>query len=244
MLLSALKCDEAGLTFAAVHDSFWTHAADVSTMGAFLRDAFIKMHQDDIIGRLASEFKARYKGSLHLATVYARSPLGQKILALRKKRAGKKTGGAKEWKGSSLKTKTLQNELLEEWERQQLLQSEDADERQRGETMQTPGALFAEAIDPDDFKVPQDNDSSSSTEQVLDEAIESAADADAAVEDDPYAIEGEEKGINIIAKIAKRMNRKSTEQKIVVWAPLMFPEVPKKGDFNVEKVRDSTYFFA
>jgi DNA-directed RNA polymerase len=245
MLLSALKCDEAGLTFAAVHDSFWTHAADVQTMGAILRDAFIKMHQDDIIGRLASEFKARYKGSLHLATVYARSPLGKKILALRKTRAGSKKG-AKEWKGSSLKTKTLQNELLEEWQRQKLLQSKDASEREKGEAMKTPGALFAEATNPDDFAVPQDTTEPNSTEQVIDAAMESDADAapEAVGEDDPYAIEGEEKGINIIAKIAKRMNRKSTEQKIVAWAPLLFPEVPKKGDFDVERVRESTYFFA
>jgi DNA-directed RNA polymerase len=64
------------------------------------------------------------------------------------------------------------------------------------------------------------------------------------LEDDPNAIEGEEKGINIIAKLAKRMNRKSSEQKVVVWAPLIFPAVPKKGDFDVERVRESTYFFA
>jgi DNA-directed RNA polymerase len=240
MLLSALKCDEAGLTFAAVHDSFWTHAADVSTMSAILRDAFIKMHKDDIIGRLASEFKARYKGSLHLATVYARSPLGMKILALRRSASA---GRMKEWKGSSLNTKTLQNELLEEWERQQFLQSDKEEDRQHGEAMKTPGALFAEAVEPDDFQVPQDT---MEPEQVLEAALESEVEpsSEAEIEDDPYAIEGEEKGINIIAKIAKRMNRKSTEQKIVVWAPLMFPEVPKKGDFDVERVRDSTYFFA
>ena len=176
MLLSALKCDEAGLTFAAVHDSFWTHAADVSTMGSILRDAFIKMHQDDVIGRLASEFKARYSGSLHLATVYARSPLGQRILAHRR---GEKERGArsKEWKGSSLKTKTLQNELIEEWERQQLLQSEDPEERARGEAMRTPGALFAEAVGSEDFAVPEPKTAATSvaSEDVFDEVMESEA---------------------------------------------------------------------
>jgi DNA-directed RNA polymerase len=250
MLLSALKCDEAGLTFAAVHDSFWTHAADVSTMGSILRDAFIKMHKDDVIGRLASEFQARYKGSLHLATVYARSPLGERILALRRERQEAARRG-KEWKGSSLKTKTLQNELLEEWERQQLLQSDDAEEQAKGQAMKTPGALFAQALNADDFKVPSQaattsSSTSSSVEAELDEAMESDMEdvEGAQQEDDPNAIEGEERGINIIAKIAKRMNRKSTEQKVVVWAPLIFPAVPQKGDFDVERVRDSTYFFA
>src|SRR6202000_559345 len=32
MILSALKASELGLTFSAVHDSFWTHAADVDSL--------------------------------------------------------------------------------------------------------------------------------------------------------------------------------------------------------------------
>ena len=115
--------------------------------------------------------------------------------------------------------------------------------------MRTPGALFAEATDNEDFMVPAGKTASSSpTENLIDEAIESdveeAEEESATAEDDPYAIEGEDKGISIVAKIAKRMNRKSTEQKVVVWAPLIFPAVPKKGDFDVERVRSSTYFFA
>jgi len=45
MMLSALECDTIGLTFAAVHDSFWTHAADVDSMNGVIRDAFIRIHQ-------------------------------------------------------------------------------------------------------------------------------------------------------------------------------------------------------
>ena len=33
-----------GLTFAAVHDSYWTHAADVDTLSASLRDQFTQVH--------------------------------------------------------------------------------------------------------------------------------------------------------------------------------------------------------
>jgi DNA-directed RNA polymerase len=32
MLLTASKCKEKGLAFAAVHDSYWTHAGDISQM--------------------------------------------------------------------------------------------------------------------------------------------------------------------------------------------------------------------
>jgi DNA-directed RNA polymerase, mitochondrial len=62
MLKSAIACDQAGLTFASVHDSFWTHACDVDVMNVVLREAFVRMHKDDLIGRLRDEFMERYKG--------------------------------------------------------------------------------------------------------------------------------------------------------------------------------------
>lgn len=37
MMLTAIECEKRGLTFAAVHDSYWTHAADVSLMNKILR---------------------------------------------------------------------------------------------------------------------------------------------------------------------------------------------------------------
>jgi len=62
MLKSAIACDKAGLTFAAVHDSFWTHACDVDTLNVVLREAFIRMHSGDLIKKLRDEFLERYKG--------------------------------------------------------------------------------------------------------------------------------------------------------------------------------------
>jgi DNA-directed RNA polymerase, mitochondrial len=62
MLMSAIASHDAGLTFAAVHDSFWTHASDVDTMNYVLRDAFIKMHRGDLVQKLRDEFVERYKG--------------------------------------------------------------------------------------------------------------------------------------------------------------------------------------
>ncbi|KAG8792901.1 DNA-directed RNA polymerase, partial [Serendipita sp. 399] len=40
MMLTALQCDRQGLTFAAVHDSYWTHASSVDEMSIAIRDAF------------------------------------------------------------------------------------------------------------------------------------------------------------------------------------------------------------
>ena len=67
MLKSAIACDKAGLTFASVHDSFWTHPCDVDTMNVILREAFVRMHQGDLIEKLREEFMERYKGHYYLA---------------------------------------------------------------------------------------------------------------------------------------------------------------------------------
>ncbi|WP_241686037.1 DNA-directed RNA polymerase, partial [Stenotrophomonas sp. MA5] len=53
-------------------------------MSVVLRDAFVAMHSEDIIGRLHEEFITRYKDHMYLASVVAHSPIGQEITALRK----------------------------------------------------------------------------------------------------------------------------------------------------------------
>ncbi|KAK5256506.1 DNA-directed RNA polymerase, partial [Cryomyces antarcticus] len=148
MLLSALKCDEEGLSFASVHDSFWTHAADIPKMNLVLRDAFVAMHGEDIIGRLASEFAARYKGSIYLASVYKRSKVGEQIHAWRSvKYASKRHANS---------AKHQIPELFEEAERQRLLSSEDPELRKQGEEMVTPASIFLAANDPSAFAVPSE----------------------------------------------------------------------------------------
>jgi len=133
MLLSALKCTEFGMTFASIHDSFWTHASDVDSLSQLLRDAFVEMHSDDIIGRLRTEFQVRYKGCLHLASVTAHSAAGQVIIQHR--RAEKVTRANK------------LSELAVEAERLRLIDSEDPAEREQGEAMVTPGSLLASCND-------------------------------------------------------------------------------------------------
>ena len=138
MLLSALKCHEVGLTFSAVHDSFWTHAADINTLNRLLRDAFIRMHSEDIIGRLAAEFKTRYKGHMYLASVGAGSVLGKKIKALRTKLHSGSKQANRGVRGRQYA------ELVLEARRQSLLKSLNPAERERGEKMVTPCSLFDE----------------------------------------------------------------------------------------------------
>lgn len=43
------------LTFASVHDSYWTHASDIDKMSEIIRDTFIALHSSDVLGKLQFE---------------------------------------------------------------------------------------------------------------------------------------------------------------------------------------------
>ncbi|KAF5347347.1 hypothetical protein D9756_009879 [Leucocoprinus leucothites] len=60
MMLTALGCRKKGLTFASVHDSYWTHASDIDTMSEVIRDTFISLHESNVLEELRSEFSRRY----------------------------------------------------------------------------------------------------------------------------------------------------------------------------------------
>jgi len=62
MLLTALECRTQGLTFASVHDSYWTHPSTIDQMSTVIRGTFIALHSSDVLGRLLSEFRERYAG--------------------------------------------------------------------------------------------------------------------------------------------------------------------------------------
>ena len=59
-MLTALKCKEQDITFAAVHDSYWTHANDVSRMNKILREQFVDLHSSPLIGDLNENFVSRF----------------------------------------------------------------------------------------------------------------------------------------------------------------------------------------
>lgn len=57
MFLTAIECHKRGLTFASVHDSYWTHAADTDTLNDIIRDQFIKLHEQPLLESLYENFK-------------------------------------------------------------------------------------------------------------------------------------------------------------------------------------------
>ena len=285
MLLSALKATEAGLTFTAVHDSFWTHAADVNTLSELLREAFIRMHTEDIIGRLAAEFRTRYQGHLYMASIRMDSPLGH---ALKDYRQQMTAEGAIP-SGSGIKALRAQKyaELLREIKRRQLLQSDDPTKRQEGEAMITAATLFelyngAQYVQSLDSlgataigSMPHES-ADATIEQTLQkeearQIIESSemtsplteALGEADSDDDPAENTGDEvddfqattddlpiryEAVNDEAPMQQRTSKKRPQTRAnrltYAWLPLTFRAVPEKGDFDVNRLRESLYFFS
>lgn len=265
MLLSALECNDLGLTFAAVHDSFWTHAADVDVMNRVLREAFIRIHSEDVIKRLLAEFEARYHGGLYLAMIDRDSPAGKAVLRHR----------------SSNRSISAAQEVLVERERVNLLRSENPADREKGQKMVTPASIYAQFASESGEDIVAEDTSAVGLGSLVDQPKEIAMD-DVAAEpdeaaipiDDPEAVLGEgdvagqladddESGrgnskfftayaegskfeckFGTAAKARPKSPQAKKKTPIPVWLPLSFPAVPQKGDFKVDELRNSDYFFS
>ncbi|KAK8106075.1 hypothetical protein PG999_009434 [Apiospora kogelbergensis] len=235
MLLSALECHEAGLTFAAVHDSFWTHAGDVDVMNRVLRDSFIRIHSEKVIERLAAEFEARYKGSLYLAKVPQGSEVEKEIGAYR--RATKLN---------------LKEELILERERLRLLSSHDPADNEKGRDMKTPASIFAA------YSTASESAAADEMEEV---GLGNVPSVDAIVKEAQGIQEGEEKteafgenpeyakslmqaGHFELTVAAETPKSQSKGKVVTVWMPFAIPKIPEKGNFDVSELKTSQYFFS
>ncbi|XP_054160860.1 DNA-directed RNA polymerase, mitochondrial-like [Oppia nitens] len=66
MMLTAMQCHRNGITFASVHDCFWTHPNCVELMNRYCRQQFIALHSEPILDELSQHFINVY-GSLPTA---------------------------------------------------------------------------------------------------------------------------------------------------------------------------------
>ncbi|CAN1181129.1 DNA-directed RNA polymerase 2A (Fragment) [Linum perenne] len=60
MMMTALACRKAGLNFAGVHDSFWTHACDVDQLNMILREKFVELYEAPILENLLESFEESF----------------------------------------------------------------------------------------------------------------------------------------------------------------------------------------
>jgi DNA-directed RNA polymerase len=179
MLMTAKSCGKANLSFAAVHDSYWTHASDVDFMNQEIRNQFVNLHKNNLVQQLREEFEKRYKRCVQVLSIPRDHELAIKIKELRKNFA--------QMLGRPL---TVADEIYSERTRLQLLESDDPLVVQKGRELVTTVSL-TEGYDIDKIAMGS----------------------------------GSVKGYQILA-------------------PLKFPEVPKRGDLDVDIVKDSAYFFS
>ena len=228
MILSALDCHEQGLSFAAVHDSFWTHAADIDTMNGILREAFIKIHEEDVVGRLASEFEARHKGSLFLSHIDPSSPVAKKIKELRK--------------NSKLSPK---EELLLEHKRNSLRLSGNPWDLEAAKQIVTPASVYEDmsameadvSINEDKRDIglgaiPQTENPSEDILAVDEEPFENATHEDAGKDVTKFSerLMEEMKSTHFESQMIEKKKTPAPKRStaVPVWLPLTIPAVPKK----------------
>ncbi|XP_054819802.1 DNA-directed RNA polymerase 2B, chloroplastic/mitochondrial-like isoform X2 [Prosopis cineraria] len=60
MMMTAVACKSAGLNFAGVHDSYWTHACDVDEMNRLLRHKFVELYETPILENLLESFQRSF----------------------------------------------------------------------------------------------------------------------------------------------------------------------------------------
>ncbi|KAL5739458.1 hypothetical protein ACOSQ2_028638 [Xanthoceras sorbifolium] len=60
MMMTAVACRDAGLNFAGVHDSYWTHACDVDEMNRILREKFVELYERPILENLLESFQQSF----------------------------------------------------------------------------------------------------------------------------------------------------------------------------------------
>lgn len=57
MMMTADACARHGIAFAGVHDSFWTHAADVDTIRREIREQFVALYSQPLLEQLRADMQ-------------------------------------------------------------------------------------------------------------------------------------------------------------------------------------------
>ncbi|CAI5758891.1 unnamed protein product [Candida verbasci] len=180
MLMTAKQCGLKNLDFASVHDSFWTHAADIDIMNKCIREQFVKLHSANLVELLRDEFIERYKGFYQTIYINGASELAKRIKSIKQ-----------QWSKSIGRPVSVTDELYMERKRLDLLKSDNPKDVKAGKEMVTTISIIKDHVE----------------------------DLKSVKEDKKY-------------------------KDYTILVPLQFPEVPKRGGFDLKSVEESSYFFA
>jgi DNA-directed RNA polymerase len=191
-----------------------------------------------------------------LATVFSNSDAGIKIRQWRIKYY--KSTGRSSTKILATQKASLAptEEVALEYKRQRLLNSEDPEEIKQGEEMVTPTSIWLEHQDPKaitsyrlnligETKKEKTSKFDEMRDKVLDrEADLIAKDKERADTSEPSS-DVEAESVEATEPEAKATSPKDNEKgSLPVWIPLTFPPPPKKGGWDISRLRESKYFFS
>ncbi|KAI8149832.1 hypothetical protein BJV82DRAFT_528498 [Fennellomyces sp. T-0311] len=182
MLMSAVACHEKGMTFASVHDSYWTHACDVDDMNKVIRDQFIELHSQPIMENLIEEFRERYK--------HYKVPVTKEVSASKSKK--KSTAAV-------------------------------VDEEEAHEKLEAFGFADPSVVDDELTQVKEEKN---------------AMDALFGLDDQEESLELDE-----VEDVEKPEKRKNVRKYDYTWEDLTLLPLPEKGEFDINQVKESDYFF-
>ncbi|KAJ4001173.1 DNA/RNA polymerase [Lentinula boryana] len=219
MMLTALECRTQGLTFAAVHDSYWTHACDIDEMSGIIRDTFIALHSSDVLKKLYDEFKERYRNyKIPLASIHSG------VLAKALKQAGARITVTPE------QAKSLQSfsNLVD------VSDTGDSSIQENADSADLKALLVDLAEEREAAKLTQESNNS-------EEHPEEEAEEEDEFEEDDWE--------SPRAKAARLRKANEDLQSIELLGKFvnlvdLLPPLPKKGDFKVEAIKASQYFFS
>lgn len=260
LLMTAEEMHKRNMTFASVHDSFWTHAADVNTLSRVLRRKFVELYQPNLIEQLYNEWKTRYDGYLQLVYVNRHSEAGKRIQKLRESN-WKETqifNKGMEWSSSSSKSKrqitetnSLRHELLMEYQNWRFSKETSTDtvfkenvdagkEKQNTKGLKmTPSMIIKELKEPV-YRSPDTHivygDTVIGKQKVS--TLKQSSDNQAHNYDSKDMDYQEQSRINRLSK-----NRILTSEWMPVFVPIHIPKPPERGDLDIELVKTSLYFF-
>ncbi|KDR74040.1 hypothetical protein GALMADRAFT_212223 [Galerina marginata CBS 339.88] len=225
MLLTALECKNRGLTFASIHDSYWTHACDIDTMSEVIRETFIALHQSDILERLDLEFRDRYK-DFHIPLVDINSTTKNRGSLLVTKL---KTAGTRVFAHPSQADDLRVIEPLVEY-------TNDGEKMAVITAQQSPADVEL-AMDETEVEV----DSVAEEIELEEDLVMEMEEAEAEMEEGGKKKRGRKP--KKVKPAVKKFEGKLLSSKFIKLTDLM-PPLPKKGSFRVESIKASPYFFS
>jgi DNA-directed RNA polymerase len=233
MLRTALACARlpTPITFAAVHDSYWTHACDTDQLRDILKEEFIHLHKEPILENLRNEFMKRY-GGRKCENVYTVDEYMHRFRGM----DGKVLENMVEDIDGVVMEKKHGVPSLEESGLNESTTKETADAMSSSPAADTNDTVHSVADEDPTTHIPATDSSMANITDIEDE-IE-VMDDETGVSDD-MAGDGTEKQDDAVT-VKIRQNQKYVR----LWEDFQLPPTPKRGEFDVRKVMQSEYFFS